>query len=347
MRHTFVTTTRAIVMTAVLALGVGIGTLFLATHRAAADDETGDTEIKIQAPLDTVDCTANTISVLGLTIDISTAAIDGGNRDGGNQDANQGGGASDGNSQGGDDGGDDGNTNGGTNGGQSGCTALVANQPVEVKLASDSTPLAATRVSRGGEDNEVKVEAPIQFVDASAKTITALGLVVDVSQANVGGADDHSQDGNSQPIDLTQVMQGQFVEMSLASNQPPLSATEVRVLNFANQIEVEVDDSNGQQVDDIDDNGNPVDDVDVEVDETVVVQNTTPGAPGTATKRVRKVLHLHRTSHGGVMLSGLATGHARISVTRTANGVISFGRRSLGVKPNMRHQVRMRLHRTK
>jgi hypothetical protein len=330
-------------MTAVLALGVGIGTLFLSTPRAAADDETGDTEIKIRAPLDAVDCTANTISVLGLTIDISTAAIDGGNGDGGNQDGNHGGGASDGNSQGGDDGGDNGNTNGG----QSGCTALLANQGVEVKLASDSTPLTATRVSRGGGDNEVKVEAPIQFVDATANTITALGLVVDVSQANVGGADDHSQDGNSQPIDLTQVMQGQFVEMSLASNQPPLSATEVRVLNFANQVEVEVDDSNGQQVDDTDDNGNPVDDVEVEVDETVVVQNPTPGVTGTATKRVRKVLRLHRTSNGGVMLGGLATGHAMISVTRTVNGVTSVGRRSLVVRPNTRRQVRMRLQRTK
>ena len=147
--------------------------------------------------------------------------------------------------------------NGGTNGGASGCAALVANQPVEVKLASDSTPLAATEVSQGGDDNEVKVEAPIQMVDVTGMTITALGLVVDVSQANMGGADDDSQDGNSQPIDLTQVMQGQFVEMSLASSQPPLSATEVQVRNFANQVEVEVDDSNGQQVDDMDDNGNP------------------------------------------------------------------------------------------
>jgi len=343
MKHTFGVTTRSIAITAALALGVGIGTLFLATHRAAADDETGDTEIKIQAPLDKVDCTVNTISVLGLTIDISTAAIDAGNGDSGGQDGSQGDGGGDGSRQGSDDGGD----NGGTNGAASGCAALVANQPVEVKLASDSTPLAATEVSQGGDDNEVKVEAPIQMVDVTGMTITALGLVVDVSQANMGGADDDWQDGNSQPIDLTQVMQGQFVEMSLASNQPPLSATEVQVRNFANQVEVEVDDSHGRQVDDMDDNGDPVDDVDVEVDESVTVQNTTPGAPATATKRVRKVLHLHRTSNGGVMLTGLATGRAKISITRTANGVTSVGRRSVGVKPNTRRHVRMRLHRTK
>ena len=79
----------------------------------------------------------------------------------------------------------------------------------------------------------------------------------------------------------------------------------------------------------------------------MTVQTTTPGAPATATKRVRKVLHLRRTSNGGVMLTGLATGRAKISITRTANGVTSVGRRSVAVRPNTRRQVRMRLHRTK
>lgn len=328
-----------------VAVAIALALAFASTraHRAVADDETGDTEIKIQAALDGVDCTANTISVLGLTIDISTAAIDAGSGDSGNQGDGQDDGSSDATSGGGDQGGDGGDS-GGTTGGVTGCAALIQGQPVEVKLASDSTPLVATEVSQGGEDNETKVKAPIQFVDPMAQTITVLGLVVDVSQANMGGADDDSQDGGSQPVDLSQAMPGQFVEMLLASNQPPLAATEVQVLNFANQVDVEVDDSNGQSVDDMDDNGNPADDVEVEVDETVTVTAPASGASGITTRRVRKVLHLHRNSNGSVTLNGLATGRAKISVTRTANGVTTVGHRSVRVKPNTRRQVRVRLH---
>jgi hypothetical protein len=85
---------------------------------------------------------------------------------------------------------------------------------------------------------------------ATTPTITVLGLTVDVSQANVGGCDDDSGDGYVIPIDFTKLMVGQFVEMRLTSNQSPLSAQEVRVLNFANQVEVEVDDSSGAPVND-------------------------------------------------------------------------------------------------
>src|SRR5437870_13473639 len=49
----------------------------LAASRAFADDETEQTTVRIQAPLDAVDCTSQTISTLGLTIDIHTAAITG------------------------------------------------------------------------------------------------------------------------------------------------------------------------------------------------------------------------------------------------------------------------------
>jgi hypothetical protein len=322
-----------------------LGLALLPTHPAAADDETGDTEIKIHEPLDAVDCTANTISILGLTINVSTAAIDAGSGDGGDQGDNQsdGQGGSD-STSGGDNQGGDGGDSGGSNGGATGCAALVAGQPVEVKLVSDSMPLVATEVSQNGDANEVKVEAPIQAVNANAKTITVLGVVVDVSQASMGGADDDSQDGNSQPIDLTQVMEGQFVEMLLASNQPPLSATEVRVINFTNQVDVEVDDANGQEVDDVDESGNAVDDVDVDVAETVTVQNTAPGSSATASQHVNKVLQLHRTSNGSVVLSGLATGRAKISVTRTVNGVTAVGHSIVHVRPNARRQLRIRLH---
>ncbi len=58
-----------------LAIIAALGSL---PQRASADDETTDTAIKIQAPLDATDCsgTPPTISALGLTIDISAATIE-------------------------------------------------------------------------------------------------------------------------------------------------------------------------------------------------------------------------------------------------------------------------------
>src|SRR5438105_727111 len=114
-----------------------------------ADDETSDVQVKIRAPLDAVDCAATppTITVLGLTIDISAATIDAGGGDSGDNggDDSAGGG---GDSQSGDDGeqGD-----GGTPGGST-CADLAVGQAIEVQLATDSTPLAASHVSQGGDE---------------------------------------------------------------------------------------------------------------------------------------------------------------------------------------------------
>src|SRR5262249_26600707 len=275
--------------------------LFLATavviagacsHRALADDETGDTSITVRAPVDSTNCAGSppTITLLGLTIDVSAIEAQ----------------------------------SPGT------CAALQVGQTVEVTLASDTAPLTATALDDQGEDNQVSIQAPLQGFDTTLMTITVLGLTIDVSQASLGGADDDSEDGNSQGIGLPQLMIGQFVDVTLASNQPPLSAIQLEVINFANEVEMEVDDENGTEVDDMNDDGTPDDDVEVEVDDTVTVHMPTPS--GGATTRMRKTVHFQTRTQGGVVvLSGLPTGRAKVTVTRVHNGQTSVGRRNVRV----------------
>lgn len=312
----------------VVLLGAVTAVVFTAwlSHSARGDDETGDVEIKIAATLDAVDCTATppTVSVLGLTIDLSNAANEG---DSESTEGDTGDGTGDGS---GDDGGGDSN---------GGCAALQVGQSVEVKLASDvpdptTGHLVATEVEQGG-DGEAAIQAPLQGVDSTGQTITLLGLMVDVSHASFDGADDNSEDGSSQAIDLSQLMVGQSVEVKLdASQLPALVATELEVKNFANQVEVELDDENGE-VDDGED------DVDIEVDETVVVQN--PTAAAAAPRRVKQVIHFRMSTSGSFVLPGLPTGRAKITATRVAGGLTKVGHRRVRVRGNMTRSVRLRL----
>lgn len=293
-------------------------------QRASADDETGNVEIKIQAPLQQVDCTANTITVLGLTIDISTASIDN-ESDGSDM-------------QGGDTSGSDSGTgsddgSGGTGG--TGCAALTMGQTVEVKLGSDSAPLTATEVSQEGDD-QVEISAPVQAVDTTGMTIQLLGLTIDVSMAWVGGDD---EDGNTsgQTVDLTQLMMGTFVKVQLDSDQPPLKATELEVKAFTNQVEVDVEDQSGTEVDD------GTDDMDVDVTETVTVQ-----APaGSSTRHVKTVLHFHRAAHGKFLLSGLPTGRAKITLTRNASGTSTAAKKGVSIHGNSSRTLKMHLRRSR
>ena len=168
---------------------------------------------------------------------------------------------------------------------------------VEVKLASDTGPLAATKVDVGGdcEDNvcDVKIAAPLQAVDLTAHTVTVLGLVVNISGATL-------QDENGQPITADQLAGGQFVELTLDSAQlPSLVATLLEVQNPTTGVYVEV----------IDEKGRPVNDGavnDVQADVTV--------------KHAKKILKFHTTSNGSFRLAGLPTGQAKIVVTRVDNG---------------------------
>ncbi len=323
-----------------LAVGSAVAlALTLGSARPAeAHDETDDTDIKVQAPLESVDCTTSTLGVLGRHVDISQAS---------NSDM---------------------------------CPELVVGQMLELQFASDAEPLAASKIepqgSGGGEgsgggggcsdgddgdkhgeghdlvrnhggDDTVKIEAPVQSVDATLKTVTVLGVTVDVSTANLQGADDDDGDGTAQPIDLTTLVAGQFVELSLdAAKLPQLVALSLEVKNFTNGVQVDVVDSDGQEVEDVDDQGNPV--ADIDVDATVSVQS--PAASGLRAARTghahrtRKVIHLRTKSSGSVTLAGLPTGRAKIVVTRVKNGTTTRGRRRLSVRANTTRTLRIVLH---
>jgi len=243
----------------------------------AVADNGGGEGIEIKAPLDAVNCAAvpPTVTVLGLTIDVSQAQGD-----------------------------EDEPFN---------CAALVVGEVVEIKLASDVSNtttglLTALKVEAEGEgcddDDCVEIEAPIQAADTLAHTITVLGLTIDISQAEIGGDDDGEEGEDDQPPAPIQLIAGQFVEVKLASNVAPLVATEVEVKNSGTGIEVEIVDQNGNEIDDDDD--------DVEVVATVTA---TPPA-GVKTKGGKKTLTFRAHSNGGVRLSGLPAGKAKLVVTR-------------------------------
>ena len=311
-------------------IALALAVVALPAHRASADDETDDVEIKIQAPLDAADCAAvpPTITVLGLAIDVGTAQFDG--EDDGNGDHHGGEGP---------DCEDDG---GGGSGGAGSCEALVAGQFVTVKLTSDAPPLVGTKIEQDDDGEEAEIKAPLQAVDATAMTITVLGLTIDVSGAEIEGADDDDSETGGQPVDLSQLVVGQFIEVELdAAQLPTLVATELEVKNFGNVVDVEVEDPDGDAIEDVDDDGDPVNDIEVDVTETVKVQNPTPGARG----KVARVLRFHTTTNGSFRLGGLPTGSAKLTVTRVADGVTLTRTRSVRIKGNAARSVRLKLRR--
>lgn len=342
---------RNIHRTLIAATAVAVATL--PAYRAFADDETDDVEIKLVAPLDATDCAATpaTITVLGLAIDVSAARIE----------TQSSGGAGAVSSPILASGGDDGEGHNGRHGGDvtpncptyygcttqptpvptpvvSGCAALVVGQIVEVELASDNAPLKATQVKQGGGDTRIKIEAPIQAVSADGLTLTVLGLNIGIGAAELNGTDDHGDDNANQPIDASELMVGAFVEVRLASNAAPLTATELELKNFSNQVEVEVEDAHGQHINDVDRNGSPVNSVQVDVLEAIVV------APaGSTPQHVRKLVHFHSTSNGRFTLCGLPTGRARIVVSRVHDGVTELDRRNVTIRGDRSSATRVRL----
>ena len=353
-----------------LALGSAVfATVALPAHRVAADDETHDTEIRITAPIDSTSCgtTPPTITVLGLSIDVSGAGFDATTSSSATPSPTPAATA-----------GDDGTkTHGGrVTGGaptstcyyycppsvptpSAGCAALVAGQTVEVKVKTDGASLTATEVDQKAGAANVEVQAPIKSIDATVKQIAILGLSVDVSGAGLDGSDD--KDETSQPIDLSELVSGQFVEVQLVSSVPPLVATALDVKNFTNQIEVSIEDSNGNPIEDVDGNGNVVDDVKVDVIETVSVLSTAPTPvptpltyygvpigppPAVATPaRELKQLHLHTGSHGSLTVSGLPTGRATILVKRSHGRIVTVARRNVVVRGNSSRSVHLHLQR--
>lgn len=269
-----------------------------------------DSLVVLQAPLDAVDCSATppTITVLGLTIDVSTATF-GGHCDGGG----------DGNWH------DD--AEGGQNGG-AGCAALVPGELVHVVLPSDVTPLVATQVKHGGEDDGIEIKAPLQAFDGTAQTVTLLGLAIDASGAGL--------DGGSPPIDFTKLTAGQVAEVHLDGTKlPALVATNLQVTDVGSDIDVEVDDPSGAEIHD----PSP----DVSVDVTVAVH----GRSGTRGKRSTTTVQLHSNGHGSFHLSGLPAGSAKISVTRVRDGVTMARSHGARLKINKAQRLRLRLRRVR
>jgi len=319
-----------------------LGLVALPVTHAVADDETNQVEIKVQAVLGVgaVNCTAMTISLLGLPIDISQAGI--------NRNTNSS------NSEG--------EINTDLNAENLTCAdlALAVGQVVEVKLFSDIPDpitlfLSASEVDIGGgecEDSDcdaVKVAGPLQGIDPSGTSVMVLGLLIDITQASLEGADDGDTEGNNQLVDVSELITGQFLELTLFSTQPPLAASTLEVKNFTNEVVVEIIDENGNQVDDGD-----VDDVQIDVEVTMMVQAplVRPGmgmalARGIGTaqarKRVKKVLTFQMLSNGSVTLNGLPTGQAKIFVTRVHNGQTSTARSSFKVLANGTTYRRIRL----
>jgi hypothetical protein len=287
------------------------GLLALAAPNRATGDETNDVQIKVKAPLDATSCTGTppTISVLSLNIDVATASVEAESENEGE--------------------GDD-NTSGT-------CADLTPGAMVEVALLGDAVPLAATNVDQEGEDDDgSSIQAPVQAV--AGNTITVLGLDVDASNATLEGEDDDSDEGGGQPIDLSQIVVGQVVEIRLdASQLPSLVATRVELKNFTNQAEIDLQDDNGQEVSD------DADDVAVDVTQTVIVKQLRPGK---APKLVKKILHQQFQTRGSFLLSGLAKGNATVNVVRVKSGTQTAARVKVHVRPNTTRSVKMRLRKT-
>lgn len=322
------------------------GLLVAPAQRALADDDSDEMQIEIQAPLDAAACEAvpPTITVLGFTIDVTDARFEAGEGDGSENEGESESSAFEASSA--DDEGEDQSDDGEGSGDDTPatCADLLVGSPVEVKLASDAAPLAAVQVEQeDGDEDGLKIKAPIQAVDPALGTITLLGVPVDITTARVEGSDDEDDDVNNQGIDPTTLMAGQFVEVTLDRNVlPDLVAVHLEVKNFTNSVEVEIEDSLGNEVDDVDDDGQPLSTVTVSVTQSVRLTSLQPAAKGSkgSKKKGQKLSKSKRTlqfqaqGNGRVVLHGLAAGKASVSVTRESDGSTAKGRGSVKIAPN-------------
>jgi len=103
--------------------------------------------------------------------------------------------------------------------------------------------------------------------------------------------------------------------------------------NGCGMVVVEVDDENGDVVDDMDDMGNPEDDVDVEVDE-----------PAQSGVNAGTMLQFHTAQNGSFLLKGLPKGRVTITATRVHNGTTTVGGGKRGVREHRTRRMRLRLH---
>jgi hypothetical protein len=179
-------------------LGVALLVIGLSLPALACDENHGS-KIKVQAPIDAIDCdTAKTVTLLGLTIDISTAKFEG-DREHEGKDLDK------------------------VNCEDLTCADLTPGQVIKVELFKDPTTdvLTATEIEiEDCDDDGVKISAPIENV--SATTVTVLGLTIDISTAKL-------MTDEGEPITVAQLKIGQFARITLDSNATPLVATKIRV----------------------------------------------------------------------------------------------------------------------
>ncbi len=321
------------------------GAILVPAGRALADEESDEVSIEIEAPLDAVSCgtTPQTITVLCLTIDVTAAHFESGDENDSDDDSESASSASGSDDQGEDDdeGEDDGDDEGENEEVPATCADLLVGRIVEVKLASDVAPLLAIEVEQEDEDDDdARIKGPIQAIDPALGTITVLGLVIDISVAPVEGCDDEDDDDGNQGIDPATLMVGQFVEVELDRNAlPALVARELEVKNFTNTVEIDVEDNLGNDVDDLDDHGQPIPTVTVDVTQSV----RAAASSGKGSKGSTRTLHFRAQSNGRVRFHGLATGRARVNVTREAAGATSSGRGAITIAPNATTSTTIRL----
>jgi hypothetical protein len=293
-------------------------------------------KIRVMAPIDSTSCDATipTITVLGLTIDISHASLgtpwsqfgDGHEGDGGGSYGwgdHEGDGDDD--EQGEDQGEGPDDHDGDATSAPMTCADLVAGQTVLVNLADlapapTSTMFTADAVTvfGGGCGHRalpVALSAPLQAVDTVAPSVTALGLLIGIGQATL-------LDSNGQPLTASQLVAGQFADVLLVSNQAPLTASTVQVQPPVGVLTVLVVDEKGAPVNDGSVNS-------VRADLTIRVG--------------KQIMRFVATSNGSFTLTGLPKGQAKIVVTRVNNGQTSVARGAVKVKAKGTQKVRVRL----
>jgi hypothetical protein len=327
------------VAVAAVALLLGFGSARLAVaHDSGSDPNAPPTvTFEIEAPIDATSCASAppTVTLLGLPIDLTHATFVAGR-------------SHDGESEGEDDGeSDDDEPMPMPPPAAMTCADLVVGNTLEVQLANDTAPLAATQVGPG---HELELLGPIQMIDPNAQTLTLFGLTIDASHAtaggNCGGGGDDQGENESEdhwkhaptPIDLTTLAVGQFAKVTLdPASLPTLVATRVDLQHVGNQMQVDLEDQDGNEVDD------DANSVDVTVDQkaTVAVQKMVHGVA--KVRHVSRTLHFQMKTHGSFIVNGLANGRARIHVTRTTAGATSQGKGVAAVAPNQSNTVKLRL----
>jgi hypothetical protein len=79
-----------------------------------------------------------------------------------------------------------------------------------------------------------KITAPLQAVNATANTLTVLGLTIDISSATI-------QDSDGDTLTAAQLVDGQFAWINLNSNQAPLAANAVVVQPLVVKVQAPLD----------------------------------------------------------------------------------------------------------